>query len=97
MPLPNAKPDPAGSNVYRQLNSIKLGDLTNNQFDVVYDNVFLNDMSEDEEIAGSLQIDLGEEVSADGKAACAVCSAPLARSQALSRLTCCCIRGCSSG
>lgn len=48
MPLPNAKPDPAGSNVYRQLNSIKLGDLTNNQFDVVYDNVFLNDMSEDE-------------------------------------------------
>lgn len=48
MPLPNAKPDPAGSNVYRQLNSIKLGDLTNEQFDVVYDNVFLNDMSEDE-------------------------------------------------
>ena len=48
MPLPNAKSDPAGSNVYRQLNSIKLGDLTNEQFDVVYDNVFLNDMSEDE-------------------------------------------------
>lgn len=48
MPLPNAKPDPAGSNVYRQLNSIKLGDLTNEQFDKVYQNVFLNDMSEDE-------------------------------------------------
>ena len=48
MPLPNAKPDPAGSNVYRQLNSIKLGDLTNEQFDIVYQNVFLNDMSEDE-------------------------------------------------
>jgi len=48
MPLPNAKPDPAGSNVYRQLNSITLGDLTNEQFDKVYQNVFLNDMSEDE-------------------------------------------------
>ena len=48
MPLPNAKPDPAGSHVNRQLNSIKLGDLTNAQFDVVYDNVYLNDMSEDE-------------------------------------------------
>jgi hypothetical protein len=48
MPLPNAKPEPAGSNVYRQLNSIKLGDLTNEQFDKVYQNVFLNDMSEDE-------------------------------------------------
>jgi hypothetical protein len=48
MPLPNAKPDPAGSNVYRQLNSITLGDLTNQQFDKVYQNVFLNDMSEDE-------------------------------------------------
>ena len=48
MPLPDAKPDPAGSNVYRQLNSIKLGDLTNEQFDIVYQNVFLNDMSEDE-------------------------------------------------
>jgi len=48
MPLPDAKPDPAGSNVYRQLNSIKLGDLTNEQFDKVYQNVFLNDMSEDE-------------------------------------------------
>jgi hypothetical protein len=48
MPLPNAKPDPAGSNVYRQLNSITLGNLTNAQFEVVYDNLFLNDMSEDE-------------------------------------------------
>lgn len=48
MPLPNAKPEPAGSNVYRQLNSIKLGDLTNEQFDIVYQNVFLNDISEDE-------------------------------------------------
>jgi hypothetical protein len=48
MPLPNAKPDPAGSNVYRQLNSIKLGDLTNEQFNILYDNVFLNDISEDE-------------------------------------------------
>ena len=48
MPLPNAKPDPAGSNVYRQLNSITLGDLTNDQFDKVYQNIFLNDMSEDE-------------------------------------------------
>tara|TARA_Y100000004_G_scaffold157864_1_gene183833 strand:+ start:1062 stop:1676 length:615 start_codon:yes stop_codon:yes gene_type:complete len=48
MPLPDAVPKPAGSNIYRQLNAIKLGDLTNEQYEVLYDNIFLNDTSEDE-------------------------------------------------
>jgi len=48
MPLPEAVPKPPGSNIYRQLNSIKLGDLTNEQYEVVYKNIFLNDTSEDE-------------------------------------------------
>jgi hypothetical protein len=47
MPLPDA-PIPQVSNLYRQLNSIKLGDLTNEQYEVVYNNIFLNDTSEDE-------------------------------------------------
>lgn len=48
MPLPDAVPKPSGSNIYHQLNSIKLGDLTNAQFDIVYNPLFLNDKSEDE-------------------------------------------------
>ena len=48
MPLPDAVPKPAGSNIYRQLNAIKLGDLTNEQYEVLYNNIFLNDTSEDE-------------------------------------------------
>ncbi len=48
MPLPDAKPKPEGSNIYHQLNAIKLGDLTNAQYDIVYDPLFLNDKSEDE-------------------------------------------------
>lgn len=48
MPLPDAAPKPAGSNIYRQLNAIKLGDLTNEQYDILYNNIFLNDTSEDE-------------------------------------------------
>tara|TARA_R100001463_G_scaffold106967_2_gene161562 strand:- start:220 stop:831 length:612 start_codon:yes stop_codon:yes gene_type:complete len=48
MPLPNAVPKPAGSNIYHQLNAIKLGDLTNEEFDIVYNPLFLNDRSEDE-------------------------------------------------
>ena len=48
MPLPDAVPKPPGSNIYRQLNAIKLGDLTNEQYEVVYNNIFLNDTSEDE-------------------------------------------------
>lgn len=48
MPLPNAVPKPAGSNIYHQLNAIKLGDLTNEQLAIVRDPLFLNDRSEDE-------------------------------------------------
>jgi len=48
MPLPDAEPKPAGSNIYHQLNSTKLGDLTNAQFAIVRDPLFLNDVSEDE-------------------------------------------------
>lgn len=48
MPLPDAVPKPAGSNIYHQLNAIKLGDLTNEQFGIVRDPLFLNDRSEDE-------------------------------------------------
>jgi len=48
MPLPDAEPKPAGSNIYHQLNSTKLGDLTNAEFAIVRDPLFLNDVSEDE-------------------------------------------------
>tara|TARA_R100000329_G_scaffold144426_2_gene129166 strand:+ start:1059 stop:1667 length:609 start_codon:yes stop_codon:yes gene_type:complete len=48
MPLPDAVPKPEGSNIYHQLNAIKLGDLTNEQYAIVYDPLFLNDRSEDE-------------------------------------------------
>ncbi len=48
MPLPDAVPKPAGSNIYHQLNAIKLGDLTNEQLSIVRDPLFLNDRSEDE-------------------------------------------------
>jgi hypothetical protein len=48
MPLPDAVPKPAGSNIYHQLNSTKLGDLTNAEFAIVRDPLFLNDRSEDE-------------------------------------------------
>ena len=48
MPLPDAVPKPPGSNIYHQLNAIKLGELTNEQFDIVYNPLFLNDRSEDE-------------------------------------------------
>ena len=48
MPLPDAVPKPDLSNIYHQLNNIKLGDLTNEQFDIVYGPLFLNDRSEDE-------------------------------------------------
>lgn len=48
MPLPDAVPKPAGSNVYAQLNATKLGDLTNQEFGIVRDPLFLNDQSEDE-------------------------------------------------
>ena len=48
MPLPDAEPKPAGSNIYHQLNSTKLGDLTNAEFAIVRDPLFLNDRSEDE-------------------------------------------------
>lgn len=48
MPLPDAVPKPAGSNIYHQLNAIKLGDLTNEQLAIVRDPLFLNDRSEDE-------------------------------------------------
>jgi len=48
MPLPDAQPKPAGSNIYHQLNSTKLGDLTNAEFSIVRDPLFLNDRSEDE-------------------------------------------------
>tara|TARA_R100001463_G_scaffold56168_2_gene108179 strand:- start:563 stop:1117 length:555 start_codon:yes stop_codon:yes gene_type:complete len=47
MPLPNAKPDPEDSNVYKQLSSIKASDLTRSQLDVIRDPLFLNDESED--------------------------------------------------
>jgi len=47
MPLPNAKPDPEDSNVYKQLSSIKASDLTRSQLDVIRDPLFLNDQSED--------------------------------------------------
>lgn len=47
MPLPNAKPDPEESNVYKQLSSIKASDLTRSQLDVIRDPLFLNDESED--------------------------------------------------
>jgi len=48
MPLPDAVPKPAGSNIYRQLSDKKLGELTNEEYEVVYNNIFLNDTSEDE-------------------------------------------------
>lgn len=49
VPLPDGtNPPPAGSNVYHQLNATKLGDLTNAEFAVVRDPLFLNDRSEDE-------------------------------------------------
>ncbi len=48
MPLPDAVPKPAGSNIYRQLSDKKLGELTNQEYEVVYNNIFLNDTSEDE-------------------------------------------------
>ena len=48
MPLPDAVPKPAGSNIYHQLNSTKLGDLTNAEFAIVRDPLFLNEVSEDE-------------------------------------------------
>jgi len=49
MPLPDAnQPAASESNVYHQLNAIKLGELTNAQFAIVQDPLFLNDRSEDE-------------------------------------------------
>lgn len=48
MPLPDAVPKPPGSNIYTQLNAIKLGDLTNEELGIVRDPLFLNDQSEDE-------------------------------------------------
>ncbi len=48
MPLPDAVPKPPGSNIYRQLSDKKLGELTNQEYEVVYNNIFLNDTSEDE-------------------------------------------------
>ena len=48
MPLPDAVPKPAGSNIYRQLSDKKLGELTNAEYEVVYEKIFLNDTSEDE-------------------------------------------------
>ena len=49
MPLPDAnQPVASDSNIYHQLNAIKLGELTNAQFAIVQDPLFLNDRSEDE-------------------------------------------------
>ncbi len=49
VPLPDGtNPPPQGSNVYHQLNATKLGDLTNQEFSIVRDPLFLNDRSEDE-------------------------------------------------
>lgn len=48
MPLPDAVPKPAGSNIYHQLNAFKLGELTNEQLAIVRDPLYLNDRSEDE-------------------------------------------------
>lgn len=48
MPLPDAVPKPAGSNIYHQLNAFKLGELTNEQLAIVRNPLFLNDRSEDE-------------------------------------------------
>lgn len=48
MPLPDAVPKPPGSNIYHQLNAIKLGELTNEEYAIVQNPLFLNDRSEDE-------------------------------------------------
>lgn len=47
MPLPNA-PDPEKSNIYRQLSSNTLDDLTQTNFDIVRNPVFLSSDNEDE-------------------------------------------------
>ena len=47
MPLPDA-PTPQVSNLYRQLNSDRIDDLTPKKFAVVRNPVFTNDVSEDE-------------------------------------------------
>ena len=47
MPLPDA-PKPITSNLYRQLNSDRIEDLTPAKFAIVRNAVFTNDVSEDE-------------------------------------------------
>lgn len=47
MPLPNALPTPDKANIYEQLSSIKVEDLTRSQLDVIRNPLFLNNTSED--------------------------------------------------
>lgn len=47
MPLPDATPSPNKANIYEQLSSIKLEDLTRSQLDVIRNPLFLNSKSED--------------------------------------------------